>query len=281
MNKNDSLHVFGGFTVLMAVYHRDDKELFDRAVRSVYDNTLQPNAFILVVDGPVPLSLQSKIIDIEREFSIKVFWLGENVGLAKALNYGLQEVKTEWVVRADADDYNLPHRFERQAAIMSQDFDLFGGAIQEVDRDGKKLAIRRTPEDPEKIKQFARYRNPFNHMTVAFRAETARRCGGYPDIHLKEDYGLWGLMIKHGARVTNCPEILVEATAGVDMYKRRGGWRYANAEIELQRHLVECGLKRNLSALALGSARAFVFLLPPLVRRVIYEKLLRKRFASS
>jgi hypothetical protein len=30
------------------------------------------------------------------------------------LNYGLSFVKTEWVARADDDDFNLPNRFEAQ-----------------------------------------------------------------------------------------------------------------------------------------------------------------------
>lgn len=266
------------FTVLMPVYGREDiNELFHKAVTSVYSNTVLPNAFILVVDGPVSSALEKQILDFERDYKLQVIWLAENVGLANALNIGLNEVTTEWVVRADADDFNLPNRFEEQVMLMSRDFGLIGGAIQEVDREGQKLAIRRTPASDIEIREFAKYRNPFNHMTVAFRTELALQCGGYPNIYLKEDYALWVLMIKHGARTANTPEILVEATTGRDMYKRRGGWRYAKAEIELQRHLVICGVKGHLAAFIHGSARASVFLMPHLLRGWIYEYLLRAK----
>ena len=265
------------FTVLMSVYAKDDIQLFIRAVLSVYRNSILPSDFILVVDGPVNSALEDQILRFERNFKIQVIWLTVNGGLANALNIGINKVKTEWVVRADSDDFNLPNRFEEQVKLMSPDIDLIGGAIQEVDREGHKLAIRRPPVSDIEIRKFAKYRNPFNHMTVAFRTELVLDCGGYPCIYLKEDYALWALMIKHGARTVNTSVILVEATTGRDMYKRRSGWRYAKAEIELQHHLVACGIKRGIAALIHGAARACVFLMPQFVRGLIYESLLREK----
>ena len=265
------------FTILMAVYGKDRVDLFNRAVASVYSNTVLPNAFILVVDGRVGPELRTQILKLEDKYKIRPIWLPENVGLANALNTGLRVVETEWVIRADADDFNLPNRFKEQVKMLTANIDLVGGAIQEVDQEGQKLAIRRTPTNDIEIKKFAKYRNPFNHMTVAFRTELALQCGGYPNIHLKEDYALWALMFKHGARTANTSEVLVEATTGRDMYKRRGGWRYAKAEIELQRHLVVCGVKQGISAFIHGSARAGVFLMPQLLRGCIYERLLRQK----
>jgi hypothetical protein len=53
------------FTILMPVYDRDDiDQLFMRAVESVYQNTVLPNHFILIVDGPVRQSLRLKIINV-------------------------------------------------------------------------------------------------------------------------------------------------------------------------------------------------------------------------
>lgn len=270
----------GGFTVLMAVYQKDDLALFERAVHSVYANTLPPDAFVLVVDGPVPQVLHNAIRSLQARYAIEVLPLPANVGLARALNAGLMQVRTKWVVRADADDYNVPDRFALQAAAVIQSgdsLDLVGGAIQEVEPDGRQLAVRRTVERHAEIRRYVAYRNPFNHMTVAYRTELALRCGSYPDIHLKEDYALWAQMLASGARALNLPDILVLATAGRDMYRRRGGRRYALAEITLQRHLVRVGLKSRLMALIQGLGRASVFLLPAEVRGWIYEKALRAR----
>lgn len=268
----------GGFTVLMAVYAKDDIFLFHKAVESVFKNDLQPDAFVLVVDGPVPDLLFNSIESLKAKHGIEVLYLNENSGLAKALNKGLELVRTEWIVRADADDLNAENRFSLQADFLKKEgsIDIFGGAIQEVDRSGSLLAVRRTVETHDQIIKFATQRNPFNHMTVAFKAKFARQCGGYPDIHLKEDYALWASMLAAGAKAANMPDILVRATTGRDMYRRRGGIRYALAEIALQKHLINVGLKSKYMAILHGLARSTVFVMPSSIRAWVYQKILRK-----
>src|SRR5438105_6165619 len=98
----------GGFTVLMAVYARDDPHLFGRALDSIYNNTLQPDAFVLVVDGPVPEAINQYMCRYQVARGMHILRLPTNVGLAEALNRGLTLVRTTWVVRADADDLNAP-----------------------------------------------------------------------------------------------------------------------------------------------------------------------------
>jgi glycosyltransferase involved in cell wall biosynthesis len=264
------------FTVLMPVYDREDiNKLFHMAVSSVFKNTLQPNAFILVVNGPVSSGLKNQIIAFEIDHHIQVIWLTKNVGIAKALNIGLSLVKTEWVIRADADDYNLPNRFEELVKLINGNVDIIGSAIEEVDINGRQIATKISPLDHQQILNYAKYRNPFNHMTVAFRVCLALKCGGYPDIYLKEDYALWVLMIKNGAYTMNTSQVLVHATTGADMYKRRGGLRYANAEIDLQKHLIKCGVKGYFSGFFHGFVRSVIFLMPQTMRGWIYENFLR------
>ena len=125
---------------------------------------------------------------------------------------------------------------------------LLGGTIQERSKNGKKLSIRRTPLSHQKILKYVIKRNPFNHMTVAFRTNVVRSLGGYPDLHLREDYGLWIKILSAGFFSQNTEAILVDATTGSDMYKRRGGWRYAKAELQLQRYLIHYGFKNNIRA---------------------------------
>jgi len=235
----------GAFTLLMAVYKGDDVDLFERALQSVFDNTLQPDEFILVVDGPIPKALNLIIQLYQEKFNTQVIYLPVNKGLSHALNAGLAKVRTDWVVRADADDINLPDRFMLLANVASgtEAPDLIGGAINEIDRNGNILTTRRTPLSHFEIVQFAKYRNPFNHMSVAYSRKLALQCGGYPHIYLREDYALWANMLSKGAKTLNLPDVLIHATAGHDLNLRRGGWRYAWAELELQRHLVKCKIK--------------------------------------
>ncbi len=278
LGSNDARAFPGGFTVLMAVYGRDEPQLFERAVESVYGNTLPPDDFVLVVDGPTPQDLERVIERCVSGHGIRAVRLPENVGLANALNQGLSLIRTAWVVRADADDINLPYRFERQAEALQRAanaIDLSGGAIVEVDENDSPLAVREVPLDHSQIVAFLGRRNPFNHMTVAYRTAKAREAGGYPNIHLKEDYGLWASMIARGAKCGNLRDVLVRATAGRGMYRRRGGLRYAKSEWDLQLHLFRLGHKNLFSAIFDGWVRASVFFLTPRLRGWVYERFLR------
>jgi glycosyltransferase involved in cell wall biosynthesis len=270
----------GGFAVLMATYSGDDARLLQLAIDSVFANSLQPNDFILVADGPLSDALENVIETLQaRHFQrIKVLRLPENKGLAHALNAGLAHTASPWVVRADADDLNLPHRFATLAALLmaQPNLELMSSAILEVDLYGQAIAVRAVPEANYDIRLYAKFRNPFNHMAVAYRREAVLVCGGYPDVHLKEDYALWCRMLARGVPAANSAEILVHATTGRDMYRRRGGWRYARAEWALQRVIVANGLKSRPRALFDGVVRAAVFLVPAVVRGKIYEVLLRR-----
>jgi len=239
----------------MAVYYRCDAALFDRALSSVYANTLQPDEVLLVVDGPVPELVESVIARYSIEYGMRVLRLPVNTGLANAL---------------------LPQRFEQQARFISNlgMVDIVGSAILEVDTDGTRIAARYVPMDHASIVRYSRRRNPFNHMTVIFRLASVRAVGGYPEI-MAQDYGLWALLLGHGCVAANVPEILVHATAGRDMYRRRGGLSNVRSEIPLQRLLVSNGLKSPIAGLVHGLGRAAVSMLPNGMRKLVYEKLLR------
>ncbi|MBU2366797.1 MAG: glycosyltransferase [Alphaproteobacteria bacterium] len=266
------------FTVLMAVYDGDDPGFFEEAVASAYANDCQPDDFVLVVDGPVRAVLQARIVACAETHGLRVIWLPKNQGLAKALNAGLSEVRTEWVARADADDINLPDRFAKQISFIEARngaVDLLGGAIEEIDEDDRVVATRMMPTDEVEIQRFARRRNPFNHMTVVYRTELVRQAGGYPALHLREDYGLWARLLIMGCRVGNLPDIVVRARAGGAMLRRRGGWKYATTEYQLQRYLFKLGFKSLWEAGFHLLMRSAVFVAPNFIRKIVYTKFLR------
>ncbi len=268
----------GGFTVLMAVCGTSDAQLFTRAVHSVFDNDLKPDHVVLVVDGPLPGALDRRVAAAGDDYAIEVIRLASNEGLATALNTGLAHIRTTWIVRADADDYNLPQRFRRLAELIRSNpkLDLAGSAVLEVGPDGTPVALRQMPSRQDDILRVMRWRNPFNHMTIVCRRSLVESCGGYPDIYCREDYALWAKMVKAGARCANLPEVLVHATGGRDMYRRRGGLRYALAERDIQNLLVRLGLKSLAQGLVDGIARSSVFIAPVFLRARIYETMLRR-----
>lgn len=263
----------------MSVYRRDDPYLLSKAIQSVKKNSLQPSQFLIVIDGPIDDVLESILSDAKEKLSyVELLYLPSNLGLALALNHGLKKVKFPWVVRADADDINHENRFCILAKEIAKDptVDLLGSSVVEFDESYRPVFYKSPPLGSEEIKKFIRYRNPFNHMSVVFRLDKVVQVGGYPNIYLKEDYGLWALLISMNAKVKNISDVLVSVNAGEGMYARRGGFSYAKSEIQLQAFLIGCGIQSFILGLLIGVIRSAVFLMPNCLRGFIYKRFLRR-----
>ena len=265
------------FSVLMPVYHKDKPSYFRAALASLAPQMAHVDEVVLVKDGPLGGALEA-VIDAQRALlPLKVVALPENVGLAQALNAGLAQCRSAWVMRFDADDLCLPQRAALQRERISAGaLDILGGQIEECEPATLAVTGRRlVPCEAAEIRRFVRRRNPFNHMTVCFRRDFIRGLGGYPEIPLKEDYALWARAIARGARVANLPQVLVRARAGSELVLRRGGVRYARSELALQALLWREGVQSAWSSLLVGCARAALFASPPALRRLVYRRALR------
>lgn len=260
----------------MPILDRPDiANMLSRAVSSVFDNTIRPKTLLLVVDGPVSESFKKKIFSLRDIKSIDIIWTGKRVGLTQALNIGLSRIDSLWTFRADGDDINESTRFESQLKYLEMGYELVGGNIMEVSESGVELHYKRSPHSQLEIIKTCKYRNPFNHMTVAFVTELAVKMGSYPNIFLREDYCLWALFLKNKRKTINLNMVLVNATAGDNMYKRRGGLKYIFHEYKLQKHLIECGLTKPQYAYLIGLFRVSCFVMPAWVKGLIYKYFLR------
>jgi glycosyltransferase involved in cell wall biosynthesis len=269
------------FSILICVYRKDDPLLFDRALSSIFENSLQPKEVILVCDGPLSVSLDKIVAKYEdgHPTIMKVIRLKDNSGLAGALNAGLPHITSPITVRCDADDYNLPDRFITLIGEFKNDpkIVLLGSQVRELWRSGESRRRTVPCSEVEIIKASFR-RNPFNHMTVAYRTDIVSELGGYPDLHLKEDYGLWLHIIARCCKVKNVNRVLVEANFDESSISRRGGWKYVQSELSLLR-LKNSLIGGRVSNLAIFVLRSGVFLLPNFARKGIYTILLRDRRA--
>lgn len=263
------------FSVLLSVYWNDNPDLFKRALDSIYSSNILPREVVVVEDGPIPDTIRQIIINRCAQDGFISLRLEKNSGLAAALNYGLKFITSTYTFRADADDFNLPNRFELQIEVLKKGYELVGGYILEVDHSNSPIAIRRVPLDQYAIRSYISRRNPFNHMTVAFKTKSVIAVGGYPDVHLKEDYALWAKMLATGCSMCNIDSILVHATAGKNMYKRRSGLKYVRSEYLIQKVLLRLGMQNVFSALFYGLIRSTIFIAPNFIRQIVYEKFLR------
>lgn len=271
------------FCLLMAVYHKESPDHLAAALESVLRQTVKPSQIVIVKDGPLPDSLNDVISSYQQVLTIDVVQLPQNIGLAGALNKGLEVVHEPWVARFDSDDICSPTRFAEQSALMAlNQYDLFGGQIEEFDATiSQSLAQRRVPAEHNEIKKFAMQRNPFNHMTVCYRTDMVKKAGGYPSLHGMEDYALWIKLISLGARLANSKNVLVHARTGNGMIARRGGAKYICSEFKLQRLMMKQLNKSPIKALAHFAARSFVFAIPNGLRARIYKIYLRDQLTRT
>jgi glycosyltransferase involved in cell wall biosynthesis len=264
------------FTCLLPVCARDDPNHFREALLSIADASLPPRELILCQDGPLPEALERVVVSHGEARGARRLINTGPPGLHHNLNRALAMVSTPWLCRADADDVNLPLRFEAQVRFLKEnlDIDVLGAGLEEFWPDGRTRA-KIMPQSHDAIVRWARFRNPINHMTAFVRVEAMQDCGGYPDIPLKEDYGLWLTMMGKGYRFANLAAPLVRARLGADFYRRRSGVRHLASEISLFR------LKRKMLGMgpmiAAGAliARAGA-LASKTTARAVYETMLRR-----
>ena len=271
------------YAVLMAVYYKEKGEHLRLAIESMLQQTLPPEEFVLVCDGPLPPELDGviQVFCIRHPELFRVVRLEKNMGLGQALNRGLQHCSLDLVARMDSDDISLRCRMELLLEEMEREerLSVVGGQIAEFRFDPARIeAYRIVPCEEAAIRKFLTRRSPMNHTTVLMRKSHVLAVGGYPDLPGFEDYVLWAKLLGAGYRLHNVPQVCCKVRAGAGMYHRRGGMAYFCNTVKMERFLRREGLigsfrfHRNLAVRFLGTV-----VLMPTVRRWAFLRFLRKK----
>lgn len=266
-------------TVLMAVHLGDRGAWVDEALASLAAQTRPAQEIVIVEDGPIGADVDAVLTDRAAQLPITRLALPRNIGLAGALQAGLQVCRTELIARADSDDVNEPARFADQLAALSArpSLSVLGGYVSEFADDSRRpYAIRTVPTGSTAVARAARWRSPVNHPAVMFRRSHVVAVGGYEGFVGLEDYFLWGKLLAAGREIDNLPEVLVRMRAGAAQAGRRGGWRYALTEARLFREFVRIGFLTWPQAATGLLVRLPVRLVPDRARSFVYRRLLRK-----
>ena len=266
------------FSVILPILERKDiVKGFPMAIDSIFQNTLEPDQVLVVVDGLVSKSFNGLIMKLKKKYLFELMLLNKKVGLDKALNLALFNCRNEIVFRADGDDINIENRFEMQLPYLLSGYDVVGSSIDEYDDDGKYISSKEVPLNNKYIKSLIPFRNPINHMTVGYLKTSVLEVDGYPELFLKGDYGLWIKLLSKNKKFINLEQALVKVTAGSRMIRDRGGLRYIYSEFLLQKFLLEFKLTNILNAFIVFILRTLVFSMPAIFRTYIYKKFLRKK----
>lgn len=279
MEKPDISHM--KYSVLMSVYEKDNPEYLKLSIESMLNQTIPPEQFVLVVDGPVSEKLK-KVINLysSNKELFTLIELTENGGLGRALNIGLTHCRNELVARMDADDISLPERLEKELRCFEKDeqLDICGCNIDEFFHIPSNVKTSRiVPSEEKEIKQFMRRRQAFNHPTVIYRKSKVLQAGGYISLKRKEDFDLFSRMMAMGCKARNVDESLYLYRADADNYGRRKSWNNLKSAIYVyRRHLKRRGCSLP-DFIVMCCSEIFFFVAPYQVMKWFSDKFLRKK----
>ena len=268
------------FSVLISSYVKDNPDELAIALKSIWDDqTVKPTEIVIIKDGPLSPELDTVIENFAQHAPVKIVPLEKNQGLGIALAEGVKNCSYDLIARMDGDDISVPNRFEKQTAYMEQhpETAICGGMIQEFSGSPENITgYRSLPVTNAEIRNFFKWRSPFNHMAVMFRKQAILAVGNYQHFLSYEDYWLWARVLQNGNSGFNLPDILVNVRAGENMLSRRKGWRFFKSEIELAKKLHSIGVLNAFEMWRNMILRASSRLMPTYILKHIYSAFLRK-----
>jgi len=230
-------HEAATVSALMSTYAGESAKNLAESLESVYAQTVVPDQLVLVVDGPIDDSQHEIIAQYRMDRRIAeatVVQLASNVGLARALNAGLERCTGQFVMRMDSDDRCDPSRLELQINYFKNhpEFDIVTSWCTEFFDDGTTTVLKSSPVGHDAVVRALRWRNVLVHPSLLIRTETLRGVGGYrSDFGLLEDYDLYIRLVLSGAKFHVIPKVLVQMRISISQRRRRGGLRYCMNEI--------------------------------------------------
>lgn len=262
--------------VLMSVYKNDNPEHLRLSVESILNQTYQDFLLLIGVDGVVSDGLKVCLEEFEKFDRVRVFWFKENRGLTAVLNSLLEEgmlLHPIYIARMDADDISKTDRFEKQVKYLEEhkDLDVIGGAIEEMDYEGRLNGkVINYPQTHDECFAFFATRNPLAHPAVMFRASFFDKVTSYNASYKKnQDTELWYRAFKAGCKFGNLKDVVLTFRVSKDMYKRRGGTKFAKEVLKL-RNEINRGLGYGMKATLFGYAYYIMAISPGWVKKFAY-----------
>ena len=166
----------------------------DSAIRSVLDQSLPVDEFVIVDDGSYDDS--SAIIEKWRVADPRIIVdTKANTGLADSLNVGIELCSCDWIARIDVDDIWHPDRLNSQVKCIEADqgINFLAGSMIELDEAGNRLRRITFPSQGRQLRRNLLSMKKFPpHSSVIFKKNLVERLGGYRQrIRRAEDHDLW------------------------------------------------------------------------------------------
>jgi glycosyltransferase involved in cell wall biosynthesis len=268
-------------SVLMSLFYKEDPSFVNDALESLFNQTYVPHEILLVTEGEIGEPLKAVLNKWEKQFEpgvVKVIDGKDARGLPACLNVGLYQATGDYIIRFDTDDICYKDRIEAQVTFLDANphVALISANMEEYNETMQTLrGVRKTPLTHGQIIKYAKWRNPFNHPSVAYRKEVAQKLGGYPLVGANEDYAFWCQFLENGYLTYNDSKILVKARTGSSFAKRRSGKRYLKGEIECLKYIRHIGFYSYPLYMFHYTTKTFIRSMPTAFVGSIYKHLLR------
>ena len=265
------------YDFLGAIYEKSTLDELNICLNSIINQTIKPKKVVLVIDGPIQFDINKILNTFERFIKIILVKIKKNSGLGIALREGLKFCTSEYVLRFDVDDYNLPTRAEEQLNFMiKSNLDISSSNVFEfIDSPNNPVSFKNIPLTNKKIKKFLPFRNPFNHPAICFKLSSIREIdGGYRHFPFYEDYDLWIRALSKNLKCQNISKRLVGMKVN-DFVNRRKGINMIFHEAKLIKTFWNYSTKNLVFFIPTYFFRSIVRLMPKQIISFIYKKILR------
>ena len=191
-------------SVVMAA--RNESKFIAAAIESIVSQTYSNWELIIIDDGSIDST--PAILESYSKHDSRIRWIRnpKSQGLAASLNRGIREARGAIIMRADADDLNMPSRFEEQMRYLSNhpEIDFVGTGAILMKEDGNDIKAVFLPSEHEEIKKIAYKNTCFFHPSVAMRKSVLERMGLYDETFLRaQDKELWFRGLNDGCHYAN------------------------------------------------------------------------------
>ena len=267
------------FSVLMTVYEKEKPYNLRQSLLTSYQQTIKPTEIILVCDGELTPGLYEEIERLKSEIPIlKVYQLDTNVGSGPASRFGVGKCNTGLIARMDSDDYSENTRFEKQIKAFEENPNLIMVGTNILEKNIEFTALKTVPEITEEIREYSKFRNPFNNPSSMMKKEYILKVGNYRKFRYLEDYDLTMRLIHDNPtkEFLNIQEPLVVMQTDDSSYLRRGGLLYVKTEFFLQVDFYKRGYLTKFELCRNIFIRNIVRVMPNSIRKIIYQKKMRE-----
>ena len=269
------------YSVLMSVYFKENPEWLSNSIKSVLEQTVFPEEFLIVKDGPLTLELDAVIERYVNEypFLFTIIALEKNGGLGPALALGIKKCRNELIIRMDSDDYSIPERCEKLLLVSNEhpEYGVIGSYEVEFEENTENIiAIHKVPETPDEIYKFMKRRCALLHPTVLYKKSVILTSGNYQDVYLYEDYDLFmRVVLEQKVKCYNIQENLYYIRINNAFFMRRGGIKYLKTVVKFKWRQFKKGYMSLKDFIISAGGQAVVCLLPNRMRKQFYLKFLR------